>query len=95
MKEGDVALAPLPQADGQVKNRPAVVLRTMPPHGDLMVCGVSTQLHHEVAGFDEVVREDDADFTTSGLMLRIRSRIRSPSPTISRTLATTPRRTRS
>jgi mRNA interferase MazF len=67
MREGDVVLAPLPQADGQVKNRPAVLLRTMPPHGDLMVCGVSTQLHHEVPGFDEVVREDDSDFATSGL----------------------------
>lgn len=32
MKEGDVVLTPLPQADGQVKNRPAVVLRNVPPH---------------------------------------------------------------
>jgi hypothetical protein len=36
MTEGDVVLTPLPQADGQVKNRPAVVLRAMPPHGDLL-----------------------------------------------------------
>jgi mRNA interferase MazF len=35
MTEGDVVLTPLPQADGYVKNRPAVVLRVMPPHGDL------------------------------------------------------------
>lgn len=67
MKEGDVVLTPLPEADGQVKNRPAVVLRTMPPHGDLLVCGVSTQLRHEVVGFDEIVNEKDADFTASGL----------------------------
>jgi mRNA interferase MazF len=32
MNEGDVVLTPLPQADGQVKNRPAVVLRAMPRH---------------------------------------------------------------
>ena len=44
MKEGDVVLVPLPQADHRVKNRPAIVLRTLPPHGDLLVCGVSTQL---------------------------------------------------
>ena len=44
MTEGDVVLTPLPQADGQVKNRPAVVLRVMPPHGDLLVCGVSNFL---------------------------------------------------
>jgi len=31
MNEGEVVLTPLPQADGQVKNRPAIVLRTMPP----------------------------------------------------------------
>jgi hypothetical protein len=31
MKEGDVVLSPFPQADGVVKNRPAVVLRVMRP----------------------------------------------------------------
>jgi mRNA interferase MazF len=67
MKAGDVVLTPLPQADGQVKNRPAVVLRAMPPHGDFLVCGISTQLHHEVAGFDEVITENDPDFAASGL----------------------------
>lgn len=67
MIEGDVVLTPLPQADGQVKNRPAVVLRAMPPHGDLLVCGVSTQLHNETPGFDDVIRPDDLDFTASGL----------------------------
>lgn len=67
MKEGDVVLTPLPQADGQVKNRPAVVLRAMPPHGDLLVCGLSTQLHHEVTGFDEVISDRDPDFAQSGL----------------------------
>ena len=67
MNEGDVVLTPLPQADGQVKNRPAIVLRTMPPHGDLLVCGVSTQLRHQVAGFDDVIKPGDADFVRSGL----------------------------
>ena len=67
MKEGDVVLTPLPQADGQVKNRPAVILRGMPPCGDFLVCGVSTQLHHEVVGFDDPIRLGGTDFTTSGL----------------------------
>lgn len=67
MKEGDVVLTPLPQADGRTKNRPVVVLRAMPPHGDLLVCGVSTRLRQEVAGFDEVVRQQDADYSASGL----------------------------
>lgn len=67
MKEGDVVLTPLPQTDGQVKNRPAIILRAMPPYGDLLVCGVSTQLHHEVVGFDDSLRPSDTDFVASGL----------------------------
>jgi len=68
MKEGDVILTPIPQADGNVKNRPAIVLREMPSYGDLLVCGVSTQLHHYVHGFDEIITPADADFTSSGLV---------------------------
>jgi mRNA interferase MazF len=67
MKEGDVVLTPLPQADGQIKNRPAIILREMPAYGDFLVCGVSTQLHQEVAGFDDPIRPGDVDFATSGL----------------------------
>lgn len=67
INEGDVALTPLPQADGQVKNRPVLVLRRMPPFGDLLVCGVSTQLQHAVADFDEVIATADSDFASSGL----------------------------
>lgn len=68
MNEGDVILTPMPQADGNVKNRPAVMLREMPLYGDILVCGVSTQLHHYVQGFDEIVTPTDADFTSSGLV---------------------------
>ena len=67
MTEGDVALTPLPQADGQTKPRPAIMLRQMPPFGDWLVCGVSTQLHHEVVGFDEVIESSHPDFRRSGL----------------------------
>jgi mRNA interferase MazF len=67
VKAGDVALTPLPQADGKIKHRPAIVLRAMPPYGDLLICGVSTQLHHEVVGFDDPIGPSDADFSTSGL----------------------------
>lgn len=60
-------MTPVPQADGQIKNRPAVFLRELPPYGDLLLCGVSTQLHQQVIDFDEVVVETDADFVGSGL----------------------------
>ena len=68
MKEGDVILTPIPQADGSVKNRPAVVLREMPRYHDLLVCGVSTQIHQRVEGFDEIVSPSDPDFSISGLL---------------------------
>lgn len=68
MKEGDVVLAPFVQADGKVKNRPAIVLRMVPPFDDLLVCGVSRQLRHRVAELDEIISRTDADFASSGLM---------------------------
>ncbi len=67
MKEGDVALTAFQQADGKTKNRPAIILRVMPPFDDFLICGVSRQLRHQVAGFDEVIARTDADFVSSGL----------------------------
>ena len=67
MKEADVALAPLPQASGQVKRRPVILLRVMPPYGDFLVCGVSSQLRQEVSGFDDPIVPGDRDFPSSGL----------------------------
>ena len=67
MNEGDVVLTPLPQSDGRIKHRPAMVLRKMPPFGDLLVCGVSTQLHQAVAGFDDLIEPQHNDFRASGL----------------------------
>lgn len=68
MKEGDIILTPIPQANGIVKNRPAIYLREMPPFQDLLVCGISTQTHRLVPDFDELITEKDSDFHTSGLV---------------------------
>jgi len=68
MKEGDVILTPVPQADGELKDRPAIFLREMPPYQDLLVCGVSTQLHQYVKDFDEIISPANADFKSSGLL---------------------------
>src|SRR5580765_6120538 len=67
MREGAVVLLPLKQADGKVKPRPAVALRQLPGFGDWLVCGMSTQLHQLVTGFDEQVSITDSDFRLSGL----------------------------
>jgi mRNA interferase MazF len=74
MKESDVVLTPVPQADGSLKNRPAILLREVPPYKDFLVCGVSTQLHQQVKGFDEIISASDSDFSASGL--RVESLIR-------------------
>jgi mRNA interferase MazF len=68
VNEGDVILTFLPQADGKLKHRPAVVLRQMPLYGDFLVCGVSTQMNLMVSGFDEPIIGKDDDFAGSGLM---------------------------
>jgi mRNA interferase MazF len=67
MKEGDVVIVPLPQSDGMFKNRPAVILRVMPPFQDPLVCGLSTQLRQATKDFDEVILSRDVDFHSSGL----------------------------
>src|SRR3972149_12140351 len=68
MKQGDVILTPVPQADGKLKERPAIILREMPAYGDFLVFGISTQLQQYVKGFDEIISPADEDFKSSGLL---------------------------
>ena len=67
MNEGDIALTPLAQANGAIKNRPAVVLRKMPPFGDLLVCSISSQVRQTAVGFDDIVEPFHPDYASSGL----------------------------
>ncbi|WP_200816765.1 hypothetical protein [Planktothrix sp. PCC 11201] len=67
MKEADIVLTPIPQTDGKIKNRPVILLRELPPYKDFLVCGVSTQLHQQVQGFDDIISPSDPDFAASGL----------------------------
>ena len=68
MKEGDIIPTPIPQADGKVKNRPAIYLLEMPPFRDALVCGVSTQTHQLAPDFDELITSQDSNFSSSGLV---------------------------
>jgi mRNA interferase MazF len=68
MKEGDIVLTLLPQADGKSKLRPALAFRFMPPFKDFLVCGISSQLHQRVKDFDEIIDINDADFKQCGLL---------------------------
>ena len=58
-----------PHADmAQGKLRPALLLGELPGrHGDVLLCMISSQLHHAVAGFDEVIHDHSDDFSCSGL----------------------------
>ena len=67
MKSGDIVLIALPQSDGQIKKRPSLLLKQMPGHGDWLVCGISTQLHHFINGFDEKLDASHADYVISRL----------------------------
>src|SRR5687767_5195280 len=68
MREGAVVIVSLPQANGFVKNRPAVVLRQLPSHGDWLTCGISTQLQQQIPNFDETLDQQQSDFMTSGIL---------------------------
>ncbi|MBI3985302.1 MAG: transcriptional regulator [Lentisphaerae bacterium] len=68
MKEADIILTPLPQANGVLKNRPALLLREFPAFGDFLTCGISAQTHQAVPGFDEIISCNDQDFQASGLL---------------------------
>ena len=67
MKEGSVVIAVMPQSDGGFKRRPAIALRELPGFQNLLICGVSSQLHQKIAGFDEIFSRRDSDFGSSGL----------------------------
>lgn len=69
MTAGDVALVLLPQiGGGPPKLRPALILSLLPgPFQNILLCGISTQIHHLVNNWDELVRTTDPDFPQSGL----------------------------
>jgi mRNA interferase MazF len=67
MREGDIILTPIPQANGEGKNRPALLLRAIPKYQDFLVCGISTQLKQYISNFYEIISPGDDDFEASGL----------------------------
>lgn len=64
---GDVVVAPLAQADGGLKPRPVLLLRELPGFGDYLACGISTQLHQAIEGFDLVLSPGSPEFAACGL----------------------------
>ena len=81
-----------PQSDGTTKKRPALVIMELPPFSDLLIVGISTQLHQEIAGLDLPLLEKDPGFRGTGLLrsslvrVTMLGRIAKNAPTISRTI---------
>ena len=69
IRERQVVLFRFPQTNQtEGKLRPALVIRKVPgPHGDWLICMISSQLSKEVPDFDELISEKDGDFISSGL----------------------------
>jgi mRNA interferase MazF len=70
MKEaGQVVVFRFPQTDlEEGKLRPALLLGKLPgEYEDWLICMISSQTHQYVAGFDEIIQENDVDFGESGL----------------------------
>lgn len=66
---GQIVLFPFPRTDQRKsKLRPALLVGKTPGHyDDWLICMISSQLHHEIKGIDEVIHETDSDFQSSGL----------------------------
>jgi len=68
MEQGNIILTPLPQSDGQMKFRPALILKKMPQYNDYLVCGISSNLNQFIENFDTKICADNPDFKQSGLI---------------------------
>ncbi len=68
-KPGQVVLFRFPQTDLEDgKLRPALLLGKLPgEYDDWLICMISSQTRQYITDFDEIVQNNDADFTQSGL----------------------------
>jgi len=66
---GQIVIFRFPQTDlDEGKLRPALLLGKLPgEYDDWLICMISSQTHHYLAEFDEIVEESDIDFAESGL----------------------------
>jgi PemK-like, MazF-like toxin of type II toxin-antitoxin system len=68
---GQIILFRFPQTDLEAgKLRPALLLGKLPgDYNDWLICMISSQTHHYIPQFDEMIEEQDSDFAPSGLKL--------------------------
>lgn len=58
---------PLPQSDGKIKSRPALLLKKIEPFNDWLLCSISSKLHNEVKGVDVIIDKEHPDYAPSRL----------------------------
>jgi len=79
LKPGDVVFTNFPQEDLEIKGRPAVVLKLIPPFNDVLVCAVTSRFRNHHPLLDNIITSNDDDFVQSGLqkdsMIRLGSLI--------------------
>ena len=68
MKEGDIVTAYIPQSDLTFKKRPALLLKKLQKYDDFIVCGISSNIHQYIKGFDEIISKENEEFNNTGLM---------------------------
>jgi len=70
-KAGQVVVFRFPQTDlDEGKLRPALLLGKLPGgYDDWLICMISSQTHQYISGFDEIIKDSDADFEQSGLKI--------------------------
>ncbi|MCY7359841.1 MAG: type II toxin-antitoxin system PemK/MazF family toxin [Rudanella sp.] len=78
------------QSDGSRKRRPVVLLRELPGYDDFLVCGISTQLHQTIPGFDEVIRPTPANALKLASVLRLTNLVAIPQTDIARVIGAIP-----
>ena len=66
---GQIVLFRFPQTDlRRGKLRPALIVGKLPgSFEDWLICMISSQTHHHIDGFDNIISTEDADFSQSGL----------------------------
>jgi mRNA interferase MazF len=66
---GQIVLFKFPQANlVQSKLRPALLIGKLPgSYDDWLICMISSQIHHYIPDFDEIIQVNDVDFVESGL----------------------------
>jgi len=97
MEEGSIVRIALPQSDGKLRSRPALVLKKIEPFNDLLLCSISSKLHNEVKGLNIIIGSDHPDFISSRLkypgLIRVANLFTIPSTVIEGKIGTISKQT--